>query len=152
MRQLLAAVVALSLAACDQGSEPIKIESSGKKPGGAAGAGEATTGKNTCLCGAKTDEDNCPKCGASLVASEKPATAKPSTPATGAEVGKSTVGGLFGCPEAGCDYTEAKENTCLVHKTTKLKPIVFACAACGKEEVQAGKCAGCGKDLTRKLK
>jgi hypothetical protein len=107
-------------------------------------------GKNTCItCTLKTNEANCPKCKAPLKAA---AVAAPSTaPKPSGDVGKSTVSGLYACPEPGCTFAEPKKGTCIKHATTQLKEQWFVCDKCGKKEPVAGKCAGCGADLTRKL-
>ena len=105
-------------------------------------------GKNTCIvCTLKTNEANCPKCKAPLKAAAAPAPAhKPS-----GDVGKSAVSAVFACPEDKCTFTDARKGTCLKHATTQLKEQWFVCEKCSKKEPVAGKCAGCGADLARKL-
>jgi hypothetical protein len=105
-------------------------------------------GKNTCItCTLKTNEANCPKCKAPLKAAAVPAPAhKPS-----GDVGKSAISAVFACPEDKCTFTDARKGTCLKHATTQLKEQWFVCDKCGKKEPVAGKCAGCGADLARKL-
>lgn len=138
-------------AGCGEKPEPPPPAKASAPPPAAPKAPEVKSdpnGKNTCItCVLKTNEANCPKCKAPL----KAAAAPPSAPKTGHDVGKSAVSAVFACPEAGCTFTDARKGTCLKHATTQLKEQWFVCEKCSKKEPVAGKCAGCGADLARKL-
>ena len=64
----------------------------------------------------------------------------------------SAVGGvMYACPESGCTFSEPKKGTCIKHSDVQMKEQWFVCEKCSKKEPAAGKCAGCGADLARKL-
>lgn len=146
----VAIVLALALAGCGEAKKEPAETAKPKPPPAAPKAPEIKsdpTGKNTCIvCTLKTNEDNCPKCKASLRVAAAPAAPKPS-----GDVGKSAVSAVFACPEDKCTFTDARKGTCLKHTTVQMKEQWFVCDKCSKKEPVAGKCAGCSADLTRKL-
>ena len=146
----VAIVLALALAGCGEAKKPPAEAQKPKPPPAAPKAPEVKSdpnGKNTCItCTLKTNDDLCPKCKAPLKVA-----AAPAGPKTSGEVGKSAVAALFACPEAGCNFTDARKGTCLKHATVQMKEQWFVCEKCSKKEPLAGKCAGCGADLVRKL-
>jgi hypothetical protein len=147
----VAILLALALAACGE-KEPEPVVK--KTPPPAPKAPEIKSdpaGKNTCVaCGIKTNDSACPKCKTVLKA---PATtASPAAaPKPAGEAGKSAISAVYACPEDKCTFTDARKGTCLKHATVQLKEQWFVCEKCAKKEPVAGKCAGCGAELARKL-
>lgn len=152
MKRLGWMLCAVAAAGCGEKPEPPKPAPKPVAPAPAPKAPEVKSdpnGKNTCItCTIKTNADTCPKCKTSLKAAAAPA---PAPKPAGHEVGKSTVSGLYACPEAGCTFAEPKKGTCIKHSTTQMKEQWFVCEKCSKKEPVAGKCAGCGAELVRKL-
>jgi hypothetical protein len=152
MKRLGWVLCVVAAAGCGEKPEPPPPAKASAPPPAAAKAPEVKSdpnGKNTCItCVLKTNEANCPKCKAPLKAAMAPAT---TAPKAHGEVVKSAVSAVFACPEAGCTFTDARKGTCLKHSTTQMKEQWFVCEKCSKKEPVAGKCAGCGADLARKL-
>jgi hypothetical protein len=146
----IAFILALALAGCGESKKPPLASTAPKPPVAAPKEPEIKSdpnGKYRCIaCSIKTNETACPKCKTVLKAAEAPA-----APKSTAAVGKSAVSAVFACPEAGCSFTDARKGTCLKHSTVQLKEQWFVCEKCSKKEPVAGKCAGCGAELVRKL-
>jgi hypothetical protein len=153
MKRLMLLLSSLAAAGCGEKPAPPAVVKPMVAPPAAPKAPEVKSdpnGKNTCItCTLKTNEANCPKCKAPLKVAAAPAAT--STPKPTGDVGKSTVSGLYACPEAGCTFAEPKKGTCIKHTTTQMKEQWFVCEKCSKKEPVAGKCAGCSADLVRKL-
>ena len=147
---LMACIVACGAVSCGEGPgapPPPKTDKAGPAP---IEIGAATTGKNTCVgCNLKTDNDSCPKCGATLRA--KASAPAPNSHAS-ANIGKTSVGAMWVCPKKGCTFSSARSEKCLGHKDVDLVEQLYRCSGCGTAEPVPGKCSGCKGDLAPTVK
>ena len=137
MRFWLAAMAAFVIAGCNEDSKPVNIKLEKPKGTGAPEIKSDPTGKYQCLgCNLKTNDTKCPKCGTVLKAEAKPKPATaPTTPKTGATVGKSTTSAVYACPE--CPFTDPRGGNCFTHTAGTLGEVEAGPAGAGADVEQA---------------